>query len=297
MSKETEATSHIPYSPENLEKHVQRLSRVNPARNFSNLKILNTVAEYIAEEFDKAGANVEFQEFEVEGEIYKNVRGLFGPDSGERIVLGAHYDVCGDTPGADDNASAVAGLIALAHMLGKKDTFTKTIECVAYTLEEPPFFCTEYMGSFKHAELLRKNHIQLRAMICLEMIGYFCDEKNSQDYPIPGMKFLYPSKGNFIAVVGRLADSKLVESVSQSMKDATDLPVEHLAAPSIVPGIAFSDHWSYWQHNYHAVMITDTSFYRNHNYHEYTDTPDTLDYHRMSKVVEGVYAAIRSLLA
>ena len=296
MRKETEAISPIPYSPENLEKHVQWLSNVNPARNFINLDMLNTVAEYIAEEFNKAGANIEFQEFEVEGEIYKNVRGLFGPDSGERIVLGAHYDVCGDTPGADDNASAVAGLIALAHMLGK-NTFTKTIECVAYTLEEPPFFCTEYMGSFKHAELLRRNHVQLRAMICLEMIGYFCDEKNSQDYPIPGMKFLYPSKGNFIGVVGRLADSKLIESVSQSMKDATDLPVEHLAAPSIVPGIAFSDHWSYWQHNYNAVMITDTSFYRNHNYHEHTDTPDTLDYHRMSKVVEGVYAAIRSLSA
>lgn len=284
-------TSYTPYSPENLEKHVRFLTSVTPARNYLNPEILDKVAEYIAEEFRKAGANVQFQEFTVYEETYKNVRALFGEGKEERIVVGAHYDVCGEIQGADDNASAVAGLIALTHMIGTT-SLRSPIECVAYVLEESPFFATHYMGSFKHARFLRDNGIQLRGMICLEMIGYFSDKKHSQGYPLPGMKLLYPSVGNFIAVVGRLADRKLVKSVSKSMKNATDLPVEHLAAPFILPGIDLSDHWSYWKHNYHAVMITDTAFFRNYNYHQKTDIPDTLDYVRMSKVVEGVYAAL-----
>ncbi len=282
------------YSPENLEKHVRFLAGVTPSRNYTNPKTLNSVAEFIAEEFRKAGTNVEFQEFPVEGEIYKNVRGMFGPDKRTRIVIGAHYDVYGETPGADDDASAVSGLIALAYMIGAQSLNTP-IEFVAYTLEEPPFFGTEQMGSFQHAELFKKRDILLKAVICLEMIGYFTDEKMSQTYPIPGLELVYPSTGNFIGVVGRLADSHLVKSISRSMKKASDLPVEHLAAPSILPGLALSDHWSYWKHGYDAVMITDTAFYRNPNYHASTDTPDTLDYVRMSKVIEGVYAALIAL--
>lgn len=288
-------TLETPYSPQNLEKHVRFLAGVSPARNYQNVKILDNVAEYIAEEFLQAGANVQFQEFEVDGEIYKNVRALFGSDKGNRIIIGAHYDVCGDAPGADDNASAVSGLIALACMIGGAKVPNTSIEFVAYTLEEPPFFGTEYMGSFQHAELLGKDNVLVKAVLCLEMIGYFTDKKRSQDYPIPGMEFLYPSKGDFIAVVGRVADSHLVKSVALPMKNATDLPVEYLAAPSILPGLALSDHWSYWEHGYNAVMITDTAFYRNPHYHEKTDTPETLDYVRMSRVVEALHAALVAL--
>ena len=259
-----------------------------------NPQVLDDVAEYIAAEFREAGADVEFQEFTVFEETYKNVRALFGAESDERIVVGAHYDVCGDIQGADDNASAVAGLLAIAHKLGSTAR-TVPIECVAYVLEEPPFFGSYCMGSFHHARKLKQDGVRLRGMLCLEMIGYFTDEKHSQEYPLPGMNLLYPSVGNFIAVVGRKEEAKLVKAVAQSMKRAADLPVEHLAAPTIVPGIALSDHWSYWEHGYHAVMITDTAFLRNHHYHKKTDTPDTLDYVRMSQVVEGVYAALISL--
>ncbi len=285
------------YSPEILEKHVRFLSGVNPARNYTNPEILDEVAEYIAKEFQNAGAKVQFQEFNVPQNweaTYKNVRALFGEEKEEKIVIGAHYDVCGKTPGADDNASAVAGLIALAYMLGKTALHTP-VECVAFVLEEPPFFASQYMGSFQHARLLRDRDIQLRGMICLEMIGYFTDKKDSQEYPIPGLKLLYPSRGNFISVVGRFSDSKLVKSVSKAMKNATDLPVEHLAAPSFVPGIDLSDHRSYWENGYQAVMITDTALLRNHNYHQTTDTPETLDYVSMFKVVKGVYTAILEL--
>jgi len=281
-------------SPATLREHVLVLSDRRHPRSFGHAGNLNACADYIANQFKEAGAVTSFQEFRNGETTYKNVRGFFGDDAGPRIVVGAHYDSCYLTPGADDNASGVAGLIELAHLLGKTNLRTQ-VEVVAYSLEEPPNFGTDGMGSVHHARLLKSEGVEIASMICLEMIGYFSDRKGSQKFPIRLMRLFYPSKANFIAVIGSLGQRRLAREVRNLMRGATDLAVHSLNAPRLVPGVDFSDHMNYWNEGYDAVMITDTAFYRNANYHEQGDTPDTLDYERMSRVVIGVYEAVKSM--
>ncbi|HEX2236918.1 MAG TPA: M28 family peptidase, partial [Gammaproteobacteria bacterium] len=232
------------------------------------------------------------QPYELNGKTYRNIIASFGPETDERIVVGAHYDsVAANVPGADDNASGVAGLIELARLLGQA-TLPMKIELVAYTLEEGQHFRTQRMGSAVHAHSLKERGVPVRAMLSLEMLGYFTDVPDSQHYPHPLLKLFYPSRGNFIAVVGKLDQPLIVRRVKSAMRDASKLPVYSINAPLWVPGIDFSDHRNYWDAGYDAVMITDTAFYRNPNYHTPHDTPDTLDYTRMAMVVQGVYAAV-----
>ena len=169
------------------------------------------------------------------------------------------------------------------------------VELVAFSLEEPPYFGTTGMGSSVHAESLRKQNIRVRAMFSLEMIGYFSDAPNSQRFPVGVLSALYPSTGNFVSVVGRLSDWSLVRRTKASMRKASSLPVYSINAPSFVPGVDFSDQRNYWHAGYSALMITDTAFYRNSNYHTAQDTAEKLDYKRMALVVEGVYAAVIDL--
>jgi Zn-dependent M28 family amino/carboxypeptidase len=217
-------------------------------------------------------------------------------------VVGAHYDAAGPYPGADDNASGVAGLIELAHLLGTsvgtsvgKTALNTQVELVAFTLEEPPYFASSAMGSAVHAQSLRRQRVPVRAMLALEMIGYFSDAPGSQQFPLPCLKLLYPSTGNFITVAGKLGQGALVRRVKRAMRSASPLGVESISAPPSLLGISLSDHRNYWEAGYPAVMITDTAFYRNDNYHGATDTPDTLDYERMARVVQGVRAAVTDL--
>jgi Zn-dependent M28 family amino/carboxypeptidase len=151
------------------------------------------------------------------------------------------------------------------------------------------------MGSAVHAKALKAEGVKLRAMFSLEMIGYFTDRSDSQAFPAPGLSLIYPSTGNFIAVVGKIGQSGLVRRIKRAMSEAGPLPVHSIAAPRFLPGVDLSDHASYWNQGYPAVMITDTAFFRNPHYHRRTDTPETLDYDRMAKVVEGVFAAVREL--
>jgi Zn-dependent M28 family amino/carboxypeptidase len=197
-------------------------------------------------------------------------------------------------PGADDNASGVAGLLELAPLLSNSE-FPIQVELVAYTLEEPPFFRSEAMGSAVHAASLKRQGVVVRAMFSLEMIGYFSDEPSSQKFPNPLLKLFYPSRGNFIAVVGNFGQIGLVRKVKRAMRATTLLPVHSITAPGWLPGIDFSDHLNYWQQGYPAVMITDTSFYRNEHYHTAEDTLEKLDYNRMAKVVQSMHATILEL--
>jgi len=277
-----------------LERDVRLISTNLSPRDYLHPENLDRIAVYVSEELAKAGGRVSGQPFAVDGRTYRNVTASFGPEAGERVVVGAHYDAFGPNPGADDNASGVAGLLELGRALGQT-TLPTRVDLVAYTLEEPPYFATASMGSAVHARGLAKDGIALRGMISLEMIGYFTDAADSQGYPFGALRLFYPSRGDFIGVVGNFRSTLLVHKVKSAMRAATPLPVESLAAPSFVVGVDWSDHLNYWNAGYPAVMVTDTSFYRNKHYHTATDTADRLDYERMADVVRGVHAAVVEL--
>lgn len=277
-----------------LERDVRLVSTGFGARDYRHPGNLDRLAAHLGDEFAAAGARVSEQTFAVDGVAYRNVIASFGPEAGERVIVGAHYDTAGPAPGADDNASGVAGLLELARMLAKRSAGSR-IDLIAYTLEEPPFFRSPSMGSAVHAKSLNDAAVRVRAMMSLEMIGYFSDVPGSQQYPNAVIGMLYPSTGNFIGVVGNIGGGTLVRRIKAAMAAATDLPVHSLNAPRFVPGVDFSDHASYWDAGFPAVMITDTAFFRNRYYHTMEDTADRLDYVRMGKVVTGVHAAVMAL--
>jgi Zn-dependent M28 family amino/carboxypeptidase len=277
--------------PDRLEFHVRKITSEFYPRNYQNPQNLDKTANYIKSEFENTGGRVSEYSFIVNQIEYRNVSLLIGPEEGERIVVGAHYDSAFDTRGADDNASGVAGLIELGRLLSENPP-AMPVELVAYTLEEPPFFGLEQMGSFLHAKKLKEKEARVRLMVCLEMIGYFSDERGSQSFPLSIGKLIYPSTGNFIAVAGNFTNALTVRRFKSAMSQATALPVYSINAPAFIPGVDFSDHRNYWHHGYDALMITDSAFYRNHNYHQASDTADTLDYSRMAEVVKGTYNAI-----
>jgi Zn-dependent M28 family amino/carboxypeptidase len=280
-------------SPSRLEAHVRAMAETFHPRDYAHTDNLDRAAAYIREEFQQAGGQVFDQAYQVEGATYRNAVAWFGPDTRERLVIGAHYDAVPNSPGADDNASGVAGLIELAHLLGKAD-LPMRVELVGFTLEET-YFATPFMGSAVHARTLKEQDIPVRAMMSLEMIGYFRDDPDSQSYPLDELKHLYPSVGNFIAVVGRLGEEGLVREIKTAMQAASPLPVYSINAPPTLRGVSFSDHKNYWAEEYPAVMVTNTAFFRNPHYHTPQDTPDRLDYVRMAQVVKGVFNAVLQL--
>ncbi len=286
-----------------LEKDVRAFSERFRPRDWEHPENLDRAAAYIKHELTAAGAVVteqvfDFEEWDrrnkkVKRGPYRNVIASFGPETGERVVIGAHYDAFGEYPAADDNASGAAGLLELARLLGKSPPPLRT-ELVAYTTEEPPYFATEHMGSAVHAASLKKLGVKVRGMISLEMIGYFSDEPNSQSYPTPLLRLYYPSRGDFITVTGNPANAALTRRVKKAMRSG-GVSVYSVTAPVFIPGIDYSDHASYWEQGYPGVMVSDTAFYRNKEYHKWGDTADRLDYKRMAQVVEGAFAAVHDL--
>ncbi|WFB34313.1 M28 family peptidase [Kiritimatiellota bacterium B12222] len=277
-----------PGVPAQLEATVRLFSEDFSPRSYVDVKNLELAASFIEKSFEQSHAKVEIQRFTVRGIVYKNIRAIYGNPEAPRWIVGAHYDAHKGTPGADDNASGVAGLIELAHRLGEMPT-PPSVEVVAYCLEEPPFFGSEQMGSYVHAKSLKENKTPVVGMLSLEMIGYFSDRKNSQHYPLPSLAKVYPDRGNFIAVISRMDQVAFTRQVHSAMQAGTDLPVEYLNGPEQIPGIDFSDHRNYWTFGYPAVMITDTAFMRNQEYHRKGDTADRLDYPRMAKVIDAVF--------
>ncbi|MEM7620763.1 MAG: M28 family peptidase [Pseudomonadota bacterium] len=274
-----------------LQTHVNYLAAISPSRNSKNLIALNQAADYIKAEFQKSKCNIDEQVFEIEGQNYRNIVCSFGPESAPRIILGAHYDVhFENNPGADDNASGVAGIIELSRLLTQHSPDLKhRVDLVAYTLEEQPHFREHTMGSFIHAKSLVEQDIPVKLMVSIEMIGYFSDAPESQSYPLSFLKLFYPTTGNFIGVIGTSFDRSLVARAKRLMNTSERLPVYSINAPRFIPGVDLSDHRNFWHFNLPALMVTDTAFLRNPNYHQSTDTPDTLDYDRMSDVVNGLY--------
>ncbi len=279
-------------APARLEAHVRFLTeQCYPRYSLARENQAKAMA-YIEARLREAGGRVERQPFSTPSGNFENIIVHFGPDDGPRYVVGAHFDTCGVQPGADDNASGVAGLLELAALLGREKSLPAYFELVAYNLEEPPFFAGPYMGSAVHARKLKEQKVNVALMLSLEMIGYFRDERSSQSYPLPLLGLMYPSRANFIAIVGRLDQRAVVGSFKQACVGTADIPVVSIAAPSFVPAVDFSDHRNYWAEGYPALMITDTSFLRNPHYHQTSDTADTLDYHRLAEVVRLVHAGL-----
>jgi hypothetical protein len=274
-----------------IESHLKAITKTDGYRNYQNTDVLNKVADYIHGVYANFCDTAYFQEYYVGEMQYKNVIGVINPEIEERIVIGAHYDVAGDQEGADDNASGVVGLLELARLLQNSDLKYR-IELVAYTLEEPPFFRTKQMGSYIHAKSLNDANAEVKGMICLEMIGYFADEPKSQEYPLPHKKIIYGDEGNYILIVQNFEGGDFGRSIKNSMKKADLIETKSIKMPGSVPGIDFSDHLNYWDFGYKAVMITNTAFYRNKNYHEETDKMETLDIKRISSVIDEVYYAV-----
>jgi len=287
----------MPADQSRLHADVTFLTNLHPARNCHNLQSLNKAADYIKGCFEKLRGTVTEQPFTADGRRYRNIIASFGPPEADRLIVGAHYDVCGDQPGADDNASAVAGLLETARLLHlSRAPLKHRIDFVAYPNEEPPYFATEHMGSAVHANSLRAAHVKVRAMLCYEMIGYFSDEPGSQNFPNEALAKLYPNTGNFIVVVGKTGQEKFTQQVQQLMQPhAGRLDVQRINLPATMGLAGLSDHRNYWAQGYDAVMINDTSFLRNPNYHQPTDTIDTLDFPRMAQVVDGVFGVVLGL--
>jgi len=263
-------------------------------RSYNDLDRLERTAAYISDQFTSFGYQVTRQPFVFQGNTYHNIIAeLTGGASAETLlIVGAHYDAVRTTPGADDNASGVAGLLGLARELASA-RMEGTVRFVAFALEEWPVYRSSNMASYHYAKSLSEKNERVDGMICLEMIGYFCDREGCQHYPFPFMNLTFPKMGNYIAMVGNLRSKAFTERIAKDFKKATDLPLVTLNAPAIVVGIDFSDHWSFGKFGYPALMVTDTAFYRNPHYHAPTDLPETLDFERMAKVVEGLIAAIQ----
>lgn len=281
---------------ESLRRSVIELSHEIGSRSYREPDSLEDACAYIKDRLEGQGYEVSSQVFQVGDRNYENISAEIRGMSDKTVIVGAHYDSVSGTPGADDNASGIAAVLELSGLL-RHTVFNKTVRFVAFTLEEPPFFRTEHMGSHVYAKSLRERGEDVIGMICLEMIGFFTDRPRSQYFPVSLMRWFYPDRGNFISMVSDLRSKRFLSRVLSGFRKGTSLSVEHISTLPVVPGIDFSDHRSFWEFGYDAVMITDTSFYRNPNYHEGSDTYDTLDYQKMAEVVRGIESAIREIAA
>ena len=256
---------------------------------------LRAAADYIERELRSYGYGPERQTFEVGGHAFANIEAeIKGTKHPENIlVIGAHYDTAGNFPGANDNASGVATVLELARTLARSRP-QNTVRWIFFTNEEPPYFQSPAMGSYVYAKRCheRKDHID--AMLSIETIAYYTDKPNSQQYPV-GFHPGYPNRGNFLGFVADFKSALLLRSALKAFRRSTSLRAEGVVAPSSIAGIGWSDHWSFWQFGYKALMLTDTAPYRYPYYHTAQDTPDKLDWKGFGQAVQGIDGIVRKL--
>ena len=280
---------------ETLKKHVRVLAAEIGERNVWRPPALAAAETYIERQWQAQGYSVAAQRYAAEGvdsaNLEVSILGTSKPD--EIIVIGAHYDSVQGSPGADDNASAVAALLEISRLFSGIRA-ARTLRLVAFVNEEPPFFFWGNMGSAIYAKAARRRGDDIRAMFSLEMLGYFSDERNSQHYP-PLLRHFYPDRGHFIGFVSNLRSRTLLKQAVAAFRRRSDFPAESAALPAWVPGVAWSDQLSFWRQGYRGVMVTDTAFFRNPYYHTPLDTPDRLDYVRLASVTSGLAHAFADL--
>ncbi|HEY2148766.1 MAG TPA: M28 family peptidase [Pirellulales bacterium] len=280
-----------------LKSDVEKLAGDIGERSMSRYAKLVESAAFIEKSLHGAGFQVSRQSYEVKGRTAANleveIAGAKAP--AEIVVVGAHYDSAAGAPGANDNGSGVAALLALAREFAGKQT-GRTLRFVAFANEEPPHFQEPSMGSLRYARRCKERKEKIVGMLSLETIGYYTDAPDSQHYP-PPLGLLYPSTGNFIAFVANPESDALVREAAASFRKHAKFPSQWGVAPPMMPGVGWSDHWSFWQQGYQAIMITDTALFRYPHYHLKSDTPDKLDYERMARVVAGLAHVVADLAA
>lgn len=279
----------------NLAAHVRQLAQVIGERSVRRYENLAAAADYIEEKWREIGYRVERQTYRSGIFAVSNlVVEISGAGThGEIVVIGAHYDSVAGSPGANDNATGVAALLELSRLFHNKRP-ARTVRFVAFVNEEPPFYYSSGMGSRVYAKAARKKGENITAMLSLETMGYFSESPGSQRYPFP-LGFFYPDRGNFIGFVANLRSMKLVGRAAELFRRNSDFPLQWTAAPGFLPGIGWSDHWSFWKEGYPAFMVTDTAPYRYPFYHSPFDTPDRIDYERLARVVMGLVGVVAGL--
>ena len=273
---------------------VQKLAGDIGERNMNRYPKLLEAADFIEASLMSAGLKPQRVSYELRGRACHNIEVEIQGGSPDVFVIGAHYDSVFGCPGANDNGSGVAALLALARRFAGKPA-GKTLRFVAFVNEEPPYFQSEEMGSYVYAKHCQARGDRITAMISLETIGYFSDAPGSQKYPSPGLGLFYPTTGNFIGFAGNTSSRSLLRATVAAFRKAGRLPCQGAALPAAIPGIGWSDQWSFWQCGYPAIMVTDTAPFRYPHYHEPTDTPDKLDYDRFTLVVSGMEKTIAEL--
>ena len=263
-------------------------------RNMARYPQLNAAADFIENSFSRAGLHPRRDTYDLHGRACHNIEAEIRGARSEILLIGAHYDSVFGSPGANDNSSGVAAMLALARRFAQTPA-QRTLRFVAFVNEEPPYFLSEQMGSFVYAGRCKARGDHISAMISLETIGYFSDAPHSQTYPAPGLRLFYPTVGNFIGFVANVHSRALLRRSIAFFRKHAGIPSEGAALPAFIPGVSWSDQWSFWQHGYPGIMVTDTAPFRYPHYHSATDTPDKLDYDRFALVVSGMRNVIEGL--
>ena len=279
---------------EELHADVQKLAGEIGERNMWHYPQLNAAADFIENSLSHAGLHPRRDSYELRGQICHNIETEVPGGRPEIILIGAHYDSVLGSPGANDNGSGVAALLALARRFAGK-TSHHTLRFVAFVNEEPPYFLSGEMGSLVYAGRCKARGDKIAAMISLETIGYFSDAPNSQNYPSRALGVFYPKVGNFIGFVSNVHSRTLLRRAIAAFRKHAKIPSEGASLPWFIPGVSWSDQWSFWKHGYPGIMITDTAPFRYPYYHSANDTPDKLDYDRFTLVVSGMEKVIEGL--
>jgi Peptidase family M28 len=279
---------------EELRANVQKLAGEIGQRNMWHYAQLNAAADFIEDSFSQAGLRIRRDSYETGGQPCHNIEAEISGNRPEIIVIGAHYDSVFGSPGANDNGSGAAAVVALARRFVSEKP-KQTLRFVAFVNEEPPYFLSGEMGSQVYARRCKERGDKISAMISLETIGYFSDAPNSQTYPSPGLSLFYPKVGNFIGFVSNVKSRTLLRRVIAVFRKNAKIPSEAASLPAFIPGVSWSDQWSFWQQGYPAIMVTDTAPFRYPYYHSSDDTPDKLDYDRFTLVVSGMEKVIQEL--
>ena len=284
-----------------IQTDVEYLANTIGERNMHSSGTMESTVDFLRERFESIGYSVEDHQYTLRRGMYAGrsatnlVAEIPGSDVHEGIiVIGAHYDTVAGSPGANDNASGIAVLLAAA---GKMFGYTprQTIRFVAFANEEPPFFQTSDMGSYAYAERSSQRDENITAMIALDGLGYYDNSPGSQSYPLPGLGFAYSDRADFIGLVTRVSDLSFLRNISTGFEEAGVIPTESAALPGFLPGVNWSDHWSFWKHDYPGMLITDTLLFRDPHYHTPSDTPERLNYDNMALITTALVASIKKM--